>query len=690
MRDSRYDILFEPVKIGPVTARNRFYQVPHCNGMGYVRPNSLAAMREIKAEGGWSVVCTEEVWIHHSSEIVPHAEGILWDDGDIPALEKMADAVHKHGSLAGIELQHGGYCSSNNYSRIPPIAPSSIVSSSYNPVQARAMDKTDIANFRKWHKKAAKRSKQAGFDLIYVYAAHSGTLLTHFLSRRINRRTDEYGGSLENRVRLFRELIEETKDAVGDSCAVAVRFAVEEFLGPMGITSENEGKEIVEMLAELPDLWDVNISKWSKDSAPSRFEREGYQESYISFVKSLTTKPVVGVGRFTSPDTMVSQIKRGVMDMIGAARPSIADPFLPKKIEEGRVDEIRECIGCNICVMSDQISVPIRCTQNPTMGEEWRRGWHPERIEPRKSDDGILVVGGGPSGLECALALGQRGYRVILSESLSELGGRVSRESSLPGLSEWGRVRDYRVQMLDRIPDVSVYRENTLSAEEIIEFSSKDHFDYSHVMLATGSYWRNDGIGRNHREPVPGLEKIDVFTPDDIMNGISVKGRVVIYDDDHYYLGAVIAEKLRREGHEVLLVTPAATISSWSEWTLEQEQTQKLLIELGVEFATQTDLASATTGMVELTCVFTDRRSEKDCDSLVLISERIPNDKLYHSLQEKSENLYAAGIKTLKSIGDCLAPSTIAAAVYSGHLAARELESGQNEEVPFLRERVQI
>ena len=286
-------------------------------------------------------------------------------------------------------------------------------------------------------------------------------------------------------------------------------------------------------IRDRPDLWDVNISKWSRDSAPSRFQREGYQESYISFVKSLTTKPVVGVGRFTSPDTMVSQIKRGVMDMIGAARPSIADPFLPKKIEEGRIDEIRECIGCNICVMSDQISVPIRCTQNPTMGEEWRRGWHPERIEPRKSDDGILVVGGGPSGLECALALGQRGYRVIVSESLSELGGRVSRESSLPGLSEWGRVRDYRVHMLDRIPDVSVYRENTLSAEEIIEFSSKDHFDYSHVMLATGSYWRNDGIGRNHREPVPGLEKIDVFTPDDIMNGISVKGRVVIYDDDH-------------------------------------------------------------------------------------------------------------------------------------------------------------
>jgi|LULL01.1.fsa_nt_gb dimethylamine/trimethylamine dehydrogenase len=689
-RDPRFDILFEPVKIGPVTARNRFYQVPHCNGMGYVQPNSLAAMREVKAEGGWSVVCTEEVWIHPTAEIVPHAEGILWDDGDIPALEKMTEAVHKHGSLAGIELQHGGYCSSNNYSRIPPIAPSALSVSSYDPVQARAMDKTDIINFRKWHRKAALRAKQAGFDLIYVYAAHSGTLLTHFLSRRINKRTDEYGGSLENRVRLFRELIEETKDAVGDSCAVAVRFAVEEFLGPMGITSENEGREIVEMLAELPDLWDVNISKWSIDSASSRFEAEGYQESYISFVKSLTSKPVVGVGRFTSPDTMVSQIKRGVMDMIGAARPSIADPFLPKKIEEGRMDEIRECIGCNICVMSDQISVPIRCTQNPTMGEEWRRGWHPERIEPRKSDDGVLVVGGGPAGLECALALGQRGYRVMLAEATSELGGRVNSESHLPGLAEWARVRDYRVQMLEGLSEVTVYCENPISSEEIIEFSAKDQFNYSHVLLATGATWRNDGIGKNHREPIPGLENIPVFTPDDIMDGASVQGRVVVYDDDHYYLGGVIAEKLRSVGHEVLLVTPAPQISIWTQYTLEQEQIQKKLMELRVELSTQTELVTVNDGMVELSCVVTESRTETACDSLVLVTERFPNDELFCFLQEQPEKISKAGIKTIRCIGDCHAPATIAAAVYSGHLAARELEAEPQEEVPFLRERVKI
>ena len=200
----------------------------------------------------------------------------------------------------------------------------------------------------------------------------------------------------------------------------------------MGITHEGEGYEIVAMLAELPDLWDVNISAWDNDSASSRFKKEGYQEPYISFVKSLTSKPVVGVGRYTSPDALVSAIRRGVMDFWGAARPSIADPFLPNKVKEGRIEDIRECIGCNICVSSDMLTVPIRCTQNPTMGEEWRRGWHPEIMAPKeaRSDKEILIVGGGPAGLECARALGQRGYSVVLTEARAKLGGRVQLEAS--------------------------------------------------------------------------------------------------------------------------------------------------------------------------------------------------------------------------------------------------------------------
>ena len=185
------------------------------------------------------------------------------------------------------------------------------------------MDKRDIGNVRRWHRNAALRAREAGFDLVYVYAGHDLGLPMHFISRRTNRRSDEYGGSLDNRVRFLRELIEDTKDAVGDRCGVVVRLAVDQLLGPGGITAESEGRDVIAMLAELPDLWDVNIADWSNDSVTARFADEGYQERYIGFVKSVTSRPVVGVGRYTSPDAMVAAIRRGVMDLIGAARPSI-------------------------------------------------------------------------------------------------------------------------------------------------------------------------------------------------------------------------------------------------------------------------------------------------------------------------------------------------------------------------------
>jgi dimethylamine/trimethylamine dehydrogenase len=482
-------------------------------------------------------------------------------------------------------------------------------------------------------------------------------------------------------VRLFRELIEETREAVGDTCAVAVRFAVDELVGPEGITSEGEGREVIEMLAELPDLWDVNVSNWSNDSVTSRFAREGYQEKYISFVKSVTSKPVVGVGRYTTPDAMAALIRNGVLDMIGAARPSIADPFLPKKIEEGRLDEICECIGCNICVSGDLLMSPIRCTQNPTMGEEWRRGWHPERIAPSPSDSKVLVVGAGPAGLECARSLANRGYEVTLAEATRELGGRVSRESLLPGLAEWARVRDYRATMLAKQSNVEIFRESRLAVDDIREHGA------AHVLLATGARWRRDGVGRSRRSPIPGLDGASVFTPDDLMAEASPSGHVVVFDDDHYYLGGVLAEKLRLEGCDVSLVTPAADASAWTHNTLEHARIQTKLLNLGVEIHAHRELVGLDDGELELACVFTDRRERLACDHLVLLTEREPDDALYHSLMGVAE---AAGIRTLRRIGDCLAPSTIAHAVWDGHRAARELEGESGDDAPLRHEYAQL
>ncbi len=690
VRDPRFDILFEPVQIGPVRTKNRFYQVPHCNGMGHGKPATLAAMRGVKAEGGWGVICTEEIEISPFSEIAPHFEGRLWDERDMPALQLMTDACHEHGALAGAEIFFNGYATPNRYSREIPMAPSHLPVRATDPIQARTMTKADIKNVRRWHRNAALRARDVGFDLVYVYAGHDLGMPLHFLSRLTNRRTDEYGGSLENRVRLLRELIEDTKDAVGDRCGVVVRLAVDQLLGPMGVTSENEGSDAIAMLAELPDLWDVNIADWSNDSQTARFSQEGYQERYIAHVKKLTTKPVVGVGRYTSPDAMVSVIKRGVMDLIGAARPSIADPFLPNKIEQGRFDEIRECIGCNICVTGDNLSVPIRCTQNPTMGEEWRRGWHPERIAKAASQDNVLVVGAGPAGLELARALGQRGYEVALADANMKPGGRLLTDASLPGLSTWMRVADYRLQHLQKMRNVNLYLDSELSADEVLAFG------FNHVFLATGSTWRRDGLGRQHQVPVLDANLPHVFTPDEVFAGAALPSPVLIYDDDHYYMAGALAERLRKQGLEVHLVTPSVKVSEFTEMTMEQHRIQSGLLKMGVLIQTNTALADANPVagglIVELAHTYSDARSHLECASLLMVTMRDPNDALFNALQSQQDQWQAKGVKSIQLLGDAYAPGSVAAAVYAGHRAARELDAPELplDTVPFRREMIEI
>jgi dimethylamine/trimethylamine dehydrogenase len=676
-----FDILFEPIRLGPVTAPNRFYQVPHCNGMGYRMPQSLAAMRGVKAAGGWGVVCTEEVEIHHSSDLAPYAEGRLWDDRDMPALALMAESVHAHGSLAGIELTHNGHDAPNYYSRATPLGARNIGlmgGTGYEPGQARRMDREDIRSLRRWHRAAALRAKRAGFDLVYCYAGHGLSLAMHFLLRRYNDRSDEYGGSLANRVRLLRELIEDTKDAIGDSCAVALRLAVDELLGDEGLTSQGEGHEIVAMLAELPDLWDVNIAGWSNDSATARFAQEGYQEPYIAFVKGLTSKPVVGVGRYTSPESMASAIRRGVLDMVGAARPSIADPFLPAKIRAGRSEDIRECIGCNICVSSDMKCVPIRCTQNPTMGEEWRRGWHPEQIAPKQSEAEVLVIGAGPAGLECARALGQRGYRVALAERERAPGGRVDREARLPGLAVWRRVIDWRLTQIERLSNVTIYPSSAMTAADVIEAG------YAHVIIATGADWRRDGVGRTLHRPIPGSDLPAVFTPDDLMAGRLPAGRVLIYDDDHYYMGGVLAELLASAGCAVTLATAAPMASYWTQFTLEQERIERRMGQLGVAIQTRTAIAAIVPGGATLASTISGETRELAYDAVVLATDRLPRGSLAADL---APAVTAGQLHTLRVIGDADAPSIIAQAVFAGHLAAREFDAPPAEGPPFRVER---
>ena len=683
-RPSRYDILFEPVRIGPKVAKNRFFQVPHCNGGGYRDPSAVAEMRRTKAEGGWGVIMTEQTEIHPSSEITPFIEQHLWEDKDIPAMAAMAEAMKSHGALAGIQLAYSGINGPNLYSREVPLAVTGgpILTFTPDPVQARTLDRDDIADLRRWFRAAFRRSRQAGFDIICLYGAHGFGIFQHFLSRATNQRTDEYGGTLENRARFLREVVEEAREETKGELAISLRLSLHEG-GELGF-SNAELRDFIAMHAELPDLWDLAQGTWEACSATSRFAGEGAQEALVAGIKALTPRPVVGVGRFTGPDAMVRQIRAGILDFIGAARPSIADPFLPRKIEEGRIGEIRECIGCNICITGDMTGGISRCTQNTAFMEEWRKGWHPERARPKGRSETVLVVGAGPAGLEAALQAARRGYRVTLAEATGTLGGRVARERALPGLAAWGRVADYRTGAMAPMANVEVYRGSRLSADDVLALGAE------HVAIATGARWRRDVVARRHLSPVPTDAAMPVFTPDDLMAGHGpAGGRVVLYDDDHFYMGSVLAEWLVARGCGVDVVTPAVKVAEWTENTLEQGSIMRRLLSLGVRMHLSRTPEAIGAGSVRLACTWTGETSDLPADAVVMVTSRLPEDGLYHALKARAAEWEGAGIASVRLIGDAAAPGPIAWATYAGRRFAEEIDTEDNRgDVPAFRREI--
>jgi dimethylamine/trimethylamine dehydrogenase len=678
--DPRHSVLFEPVQIGPKTLPNRFYQVPHASGFGSSRPRTHAAFRGIKAEGGWGGVNVDYAPVSSDSDETPAVASDCWDTDGMAALGLVVDAIHAHGSLAGIELHHGGADAENGESRHHRIAPSQIGSASYRGSLAKEMTRRDIQRVQQDFVTAAKRARDVGFDIVYAYGAH-GYLMTQFLSTLTNRRTDGYGGSLANRVRFQQETLELMRAAVGSDCAIALRMSAHGGEQLTGIHVD-EMLEVVRLMDPLVDLFDVNVGAWPQDSGTSRYYPEGSQREWTRRVREATAKPIVGVGRFTNPDLMAAIVRSGELDLIGAARPAIADPFLPTKIREGRLDEIRECTGSNLCILREETFNHVGCIQNATAGEEYRRGWHPEvftrPVDPARA---VLVVGGGPAGMECAMVLGRRGYAAVhLLEAGAALGGKLRWTRELPTLGDWGRVVDHRVVGLDKLDNVEVILNRRMSVEDVLNYGADI------VVVATGSHWVTDGTQPDQPDPINGYPA--ALTPERIMTGERPpSGRVIVYDTDHYYVGPGLAELLVGEGYETHLVTTASRISPVSDESLEGDQLRRHLHRLGVVFHTGVTVFGFDGSLVWGENEFAEEWSV-GAAGLVLATQQVSDDSLYLALTSDPEALAAAGILAVHCIGDAVSPQMPSEAVFDGHRLARELDSADPDfALPWLRER---
>ncbi len=693
--DPRYELLFEPIAIGPKVMKNRFYQIPHCNGFGSEKPYSQAVFRAVKAEGGFGAVCTEYCSISPESDDTHRVSARLWDDDDVANLSLMCEMLHEHDALAACELWYGGPHAPCMETRCVPKGPSQIASDFEYLSYCLEMDRDDIHYVQGLYVEAAKRARQAGFDIVYVYGSHS-YLPQQFLTPFYNKRTDEYGGSLENRARFWRETIEQVRDAVGHDTAIAVRMSTDMLIGEAGTQLERDCVPFVQMVDHLVDVWDINLSgiaEWGEDATPSRFYPQGRALPWQRRIREVTTKPVLGVGRWTSPDAMVDAIKGGSIDIIATCRPSTADPYLPSKIREGRTEDIRECIGCNVCISRWEIGgPPLICTQNATAGEEYRRGWHPERFErAANADNDVLVVGAGPAGMECAMVLGKRGMRrVQLVEAQDDIGGAMRWIPRLPGLGEWGRLVDYRRIQLDKLKNVEVVRNVALTAQDVAEYGAE------YVVIATGSAWNADGLNGCSHDVIAGADAglPHVATPEQLMaEGKELPGnRVLIVDNDGYFMGVSLADKLAGEGKQVTLMTHLGTICPYMHFTLEAPNMHRRLHKLGVEIVPYHLPTLIEAGRVTSTHVFdTDGHEHTwEVDGVVLVTGRHSDEALFRQCKDVIglERLHAEGVKGLYRIGDCEAPRLLADAVFSGHRLAREIDSPDPSiPLPYLRER---
>ncbi len=648
-----FPTLFSPLRIGEVQLRNRLVLGGHGTRFvdwheHHVTERQADYFAE-RAKGGVAAIIQGSAMVHPTG-LATSGVNEIWSDTSIPSYRMLADAVHEHGTVMIGQLSHLGRQGHTFGAQRELWAPSAIPDPA-SRVVPHAMTRRDIVEVIDAYRSAAARFLEADFDGIEVYLAH-GYLLCEFLSRFSNTREDEYGGSLQNRLRLPLEVLRAVREEVGAGVPVGIRVSADEF-SPDGLGVE-ETMEIVQRLLDAVRIDYVSVTQSNYASMETMipdmsFSRAPYVH-YAAAIRDITQGvPVLTVARIVTPELCESLLTDGTADAICLVRPLIADPEFANKAREGRREQIRECISCNVgCRGGPHRGLPIACLVNPAVGHE--KEWGIGKLQRAERSRRVLVVGGGPAGLKAAETAALRGHDVTLIEAQERLGGQVLiAAAAMPYRDEFANsVRQLESEIL-RL-GVQVERGRAVDAATVTSLAPDV------VVIATGSV--------PSRPSLPGAGADRMITAQDaILHGVEGSRVVLLDGGEADWKALTTAERLAADGHEVSLVSPVtvgAEIDVFSRPPLLRR-----LRRAGVRFIEYHTATAVHLDRVTVRENFTSEEHDLPVDAVVTAWYGRASDELFHQLAELGLEVYA--------VGDCLAPRRAIDAIWDGFRIGREL-----------------
>ena len=654
---ARYPLTMRPIALGPVEVRNRFYLSPHGVGysVGYEPSDVFAAYYEARARGGCGLL------FHSMSVLAKRSRGALITPSlgrTIPSFRAVADAVHAHGSAIIGQIHYSrvgnGWSYEPGSSEAPLFGPSAKQAADDYQV-THAMSHATIAKLVEAHGISARHLADAGYDGVAIHAAH-GMLCEAFLSPYFNQRIDEYGGSLENRMRFPVECLRAIRDAIGPDRAVGVRINADELVAHAGGLTQADTRAIVARLVELQlvDFIDLDIAVEPDQmhlGMPNYLLPKQLYRPYVAAVRGAAGEiPVLSVlGRVTAIAEVEDALASGVADMVGAARGLIAEPNLLVNALAGREAESRTCLACNLC-LEDSRRGTWGCAINPeTARERWRA------YAPAARPGRVVIVGGGPAGMEAARVAAKLGHRVMMFERRDRIGGQLNLWAALPGREIFATTPAWFERQL---ADLGVeVRTGTEATAELVAAERPDA-----IVIATGSTYVRTGETGFVKAPIPGWDQDFVFTPEQVIDGEPLQGRVLILDEERITTGPGLAELLVEHGVEVVLA------SRWQDpfgKLPDQVATSAIprLKQRGVRLLVRTFIRLIGDHRVVLYDVDTDEETELEVDAVVLATGRRAETGLSTALAGTAAQVFA--------VGDALAPRGLTVAIHEGHRFAR-------------------